>query len=307
MSATTSFPCERQSLHGKGKGKGKGEAKNNDSENDHRTGDENTEKETESTLGRIRSSASFLISNTFKDRGLPTTLTCHKETGGEASTSALYTAHQAHLGSIRPASELQSVTRPAARSSSDITSTSSEFVAFTGEHSVNGTNHATSIPQIIQATTAGESRDLLDGSEVVSLLNEPEISLPPLVGEDEHQLLLEEDKIQLQAAIFDPGRRQSRWASLLDFNPAFMAGSESSEADAEALMGTTDLPEAQRLWLQQWHNVLSSYTEEVWGSLEPLAAEARWEISQCAESKLRADDFKALERLRLILSHLRGY
>ncbi|PHH79445.1 hypothetical protein CDD80_4789 [Ophiocordyceps camponoti-rufipedis] len=91
------------------------------------------------------------------------------------------------------------------------------------------------------------------------------------------------------------------WSQLLDFNPDFAS---LSREHLRLHFGTADVAAARNIWLQQWSDVLESYTEHVWGHLGPLAADARREVQlQLAQDD--DDDGPALRRLRMVLAHLR--
>ncbi|CAK7262561.1 hypothetical protein SEPCBS119000_000022 [Sporothrix epigloea] len=85
-------------------------------------------------------------------------------------------------------------------------------------------------------------------------------------------------------------------------------GEVTKSHHTQAIMGLPHSPESSRLWLDQWHDVLTRYNDEVWGGLTPLVAEAREEVDrlQQLESNSAPAETKALNRLRQILGHLRG-
>ncbi|RDW88138.1 hypothetical protein BP6252_00170 [Coleophoma cylindrospora] len=55
---------------------------------------------------------------------------------------------------------------------------------------------------------------------------------------------------------------------------------------------------------EQWEDVLTRYTDEVWGGLLPLVKEARKEIEQMSDTEQTFQQPKALRRLGAILGHL---
>lgn len=151
-----------------------------------------------------------------------------------------------------------------------------------------------------------------DGAAVIQLLSIPDEE--PNYSEFD-EALPDHEIARLRDAFFSNGSSQPTWDHLLNFSPDFVT--ESSRSDkAMAHMGTEDILAAHTAWLQQWHDVLSSYTDEVWGDLGSLAKEARQEIDEMEarvpytetdmETDTRTHESKALERLRQILSHVRG-
>lgn len=142
-----------------------------------------------------------------------------------------------------------------------------------------------------------------DGSDVIQLLSMPEEE--PNYSES-NELLSEQETARLREAFFANGTSHPTWDRLLSFSPEFVSDPGNSHA-ARSHMGTEDTIVARDLWLQQWQDVLGSYTDEVWGDLEPLVEEAKREIET---SRLRTDtrspESKALDRLRQLLAHVRG-
>lgn len=148
---------------------------------------------------------------------------------------------------------------------------------------------------------------VIDGSDVVQLLDmldeEPKY-------EEYDETLSAHEATRLQQALFTGGSSQPAWDRLLNFNPDFSLNPDKHH-DAQLHTGTTDTLLANDIWLQQWDDVLSSYTDEVWGDLGTLVHKAQREIRQIQNIESHADtrdpETKALERLRQILSHVRGH
>jgi hypothetical protein len=174
-------------------------------------------------------------------------------------------------------------------------------------------------PQIYDLPTtqsAVSEQEKLDGAAVVDLLDSPseELNAVLLGAEDpnaEYRGLTAEAANKLREALFPANSVPSgpRLNDLLNFNPEFLSQS-GAEADFERQLhlGTTDTSEARSNWLQQWGNVLSGYADYVWGDLEPLIAEARREVEDSkAQGSGAAPDTKALDRLRQVLAHVRGF
>ncbi|KAH7270482.1 uncharacterized protein BKA55DRAFT_683540 [Fusarium redolens] len=174
-------------------------------------------------------------------------------------------------------------------------------------------NQSHNIPSTPSAVLEQEK---MDGAAVVNLLDGPSGELDGVLfgahGPDaEDEGLTPEAAAKLREALFPADLVPSgfRWDDLLNFNPEFLDQS-GPEADFERQLhfGTTSADEARNSYLDQWDKVLNGYTEYVWGDIEPLIAEARREVE---ESKTRGPDAmpqtKALDRLRQILGHVRGF
>lgn len=155
-----------------------------------------------------------------------------------------------------------------------------------------------------------------DGAAVVQLLSLPDDPADVMPLEEEEDSLSPTEAGRLREALFGGGSTGSRaiaWDQLLNFNPDFVTRPDAmSSADAQLHTGTADVSVAQSIWLQQWSDVLSAYTDEVWGDLGPLASEARREIGYLAGEESatldrRGSETRALGRLRLILAHVRGH
>ncbi|KPM44825.1 hypothetical protein AK830_g1690 [Neonectria ditissima] len=169
--------------------------------------------------------------------------------------------------------------------------------------------------QAYQPETSIDEQERSDGAAVVNFLNEPSDELDSvLVGA--HSDTTDDDDLTPEAAsklretLFNSAHLESRWDDMLNFTPGFLGQPAASTEEVQLHMGTQDVDEARSIWLQQWDDVLSSYTDQVWGDLEPLAAEARREVEQLTSSEAmpdRSSETKALDRLRQILAHVRGH
>ncbi|RGP72801.1 hypothetical protein FSPOR_2548 [Fusarium sporotrichioides] len=177
--------------------------------------------------------------------------------------------------------------------------------------------------QIYRLKAISSSKDVieqekLDGAAVVSLLDGHSDELDAVlvgahdpIAEDNGDSLTPEAAGKLREALFSntPASSGSGLDNLLNFNPGFLnqPGPEA-ELERQLYLGTRDTDQARSSWLQQWGNVLAGYTDHVWGDLEPLIAEARKEVE---ESKARGpgavSETKALDRLRQVLAHVRGF
>ncbi|KAK0383102.1 hypothetical protein NLU13_9015 [Sarocladium strictum] len=165
-----------------------------------------------------------------------------------------------------------------------------------------------SLPPLSQSTV-GE-QEAKDGDAVLQILDEPSYDsgiLENFRPDDSDDFLSPEERARLQKALFGEPRRGTPWATLLDPAQDLIPQLDEEET-TEMLFGETELDSARQQWLDQWRDVLTSYTDEVWGDLGPLASEAQAEVSHMLEnpnSESKKTD-QALHRLRLVLAHLRG-
>ena len=190
-----------------------------------------------------------------------------------------------------------------------------------------------------QPTSAVAEQESRDGLDVVNLLavdGPPEEE--PVYGDIE---LAEDEITALRRALFgsesDDGSSPSlstaadqNWDNVLNFIPDFvrpnrLGGYEDGDGqssspihmergaagikshETQAVMGMKHSAESTRQWLDQWHDVLTRYDDQVWGGLSPLVAQAREEVGQLKQSEpdQAPAAAKALDRLRQILGHLR--
>ncbi|KAH7160108.1 hypothetical protein B0J13DRAFT_519529 [Dactylonectria estremocensis] len=219
---------------------------------------------------------------------------------GEASSHRL---HSARMGeSIRAQTALDSST--ASRAFSDFVGSGSSL-DFEQHHSLPPRQQDSSITK----------QESVDGAAVIDLLNGPSDELDQvLIGArsdtPDDNNLTPEAAAKLREALFDSTHPESSWEDMLNFTPDFLHQPGASAEDAELHLGTRNIDEARNIWLHQWSDVLSSYTDHVWGDLEPLVAEARREVEGLASTEAvpdRAPETKALDRLRQILAHVRGH
>ncbi|KAM4059325.1 hypothetical protein HRG_007817 [Hirsutella rhossiliensis] len=162
-----------------------------------------------------------------------------------------------------------------------------------------------------QNHTSFTEQEATDGAAVVRLLSLPDDPVDELPIED-GDCLSPDEAARLREALFGVGNADSskpRWDDMLSLVPDSISHpSAASSAAARLHVGTADPVVAQSIWLQQWSDVLSSYTDEVWGDLGPLAAEAKHDVERQMQGKqpvgLESSETKALRRLRLILAHV---
>ncbi|KAI6779094.1 uncharacterized protein J7T54_007549 [Emericellopsis cladophorae] len=151
-----------------------------------------------------------------------------------------------------------------------------------------------------------------DGSGVLELLSSADAL------EEVYSMSENDDSVDPQAAdmlrkaLFEaPRSRNVPWDHLLNFEPDFISTPKGDSNEAFNQLGTFHVDEAREMWVDQWRDVLSSYTDEVWGALEPLVVAARQEVEAApgASDTVHKDKKAsngALQRLRMILAHVRG-
>ncbi|KAI0450143.1 hypothetical protein F5B21DRAFT_492182 [Xylaria acuta] len=147
-----------------------------------------------------------------------------------------------------------------------------------------------------------------DGSEVVDLLE-----TGPMVDEDSDELYMtDEELLPLRRALFGEGTSTgTSWDSTLNFVPEFISnrgmGNSDEYRQLTQHLGLSNAAEARDIWFSQWDNVLSSYTDEVWGDLTPLVVAARQELKAVSTipDGTTGNGLNALRRLQQILAHVR--
>ncbi|KAL0936646.1 uncharacterized protein CTRU02_208861 [Colletotrichum truncatum] len=163
----------------------------------------------------------------------------------------------------------------------------------------------------LSVTSAVSSQEARDGHQVTDLLN-----IPGVPGDEDSDNGLQLDlspqaEASLKKALFGASgeRTTSNWTTLLDFEPDFLQ--QDNPAGIQQHLGDVDPQHARSLWVDGWSEVLTSYTDDVWGDLDSLAREAQRELANAqghaqGNQGLRVGDMKALQRLRQILAHVRG-
>ncbi|KAI1373598.1 hypothetical protein F4677DRAFT_428517 [Hypoxylon crocopeplum] len=165
-------------------------------------------------------------------------------------------------------------------------------------------------PECRQASHSSQTAAIsaTDGMDVVRLLDSGYDEV-----EETAMFLSDNERIALRHRLFDQdetrGHRSQRgqWEDALNFFPSSRANSDGIQEYAN-LLGVSNLKEATTIWIEQWQQVLSSYTDQVWGDLSPLVREAREELVTLSNPRGDASPSrpKALRRLQQILSHVRG-
>ncbi|RYP23963.1 hypothetical protein DL765_000849 [Monosporascus sp. GIB2] len=157
-----------------------------------------------------------------------------------------------------------------------------------------------------------EANLIEDGSEVATFLDS---GYSQIEDEDPEIPLSTEEQAALRRALFLDGgqwRRQPTrddWEDTLNFFPDFMLSGAWRDADVSRHLGTSDPEEARATWVNHWQDVLSSYTDEVWGDLSSLVGEAREELRALSKPNEPSSALTvgALRRLQQILTHVRGF
>lgn len=147
-----------------------------------------------------------------------------------------------------------------------------------------------------------------DGSEVVDLLE------TVFLGEDNDEPYMTNEKLlPLRRELFrEGGPAGTSWDSVLNFVPEFISnrgmGNSDEYQQLAQHLGLSNPAEARDIWFSQWDDVLSSYTDEVWGDLSPLVMAARQELKGISTNPegTTSDGLNALRRLQQILAHVRS-
>ncbi|KAI2625130.1 hypothetical protein GGS21DRAFT_308977 [Xylaria nigripes] len=155
--------------------------------------------------------------------------------------------------------------------------------------------------------THGVAAAMNDGSEVVNLL---ETQLIEEDYDDDYRLHITAEEVSaLRKALFgDKPSTGTGWNDVLNFVPDFISHGDGAPAYRQLAnhLGVSDTAEARDVWFAQWGDVLSSYTDEVWGDLGPLVAAARQEIQRISNSpEGTTHQLNAVRRLQQILTHMR--
>ncbi|KAI0012884.1 hypothetical protein F4779DRAFT_566084 [Xylariaceae sp. FL0662B] len=174
-------------------------------------------------------------------------------------------------------------------------------------------NHEHPSDQIVN-TAAVSAVSAADGLDVAKILDS---GYDEVWTEAPENLPAGNERILLRRHLFENGARnrpayeQRQWEGTLNFFPEFIWGGNSRCGCAELLehLGTTDPEQARNIWISQWQDILSNYTDEVWGDLGPLVEAAREELHNLSEPSAERAPLqpKALRRLQQILAHIRGF
>ncbi|KAJ1333732.1 hypothetical protein MN608_03728 [Microdochium nivale] len=167
-----------------------------------------------------------------------------------------------------------------------------------------------------------------DGLEVVRLLESDAYEEVMAETAEDEPILTSEERASLRRALFGNVQHSTAtststhsidWDDLLNFVPSYVTdngaqGVALAVGDRQRVehFGRSETGESQRNWAEQWAQVLTRYTDEVWGDLSSLVHEAQREV-QDAEDGARPvaaggpSEFPALRRLQQILGQIRGF
>jgi hypothetical protein len=155
-----------------------------------------------------------------------------------------------------------------------------------------------------------------DGEEVLSILSAPgdtndPFEAPPEDDEDYDWGLSQEQVTQLRAMTKDilpppephiPISPEHPLNLVPNFEGTDLGGTAVTSQMHPGIDGQQLA--AREAWREQWGDVLTRYTDEVWGGLLPLVKEARREVEELQSSEPAAGQTKAIRRLGAILGHL---
>ncbi|KAH8676374.1 hypothetical protein BX600DRAFT_202429 [Xylariales sp. PMI_506] len=179
-----------------------------------------------------------------------------------------------------------------------------------------GETNANRILQLPTQNTSRQDYSEADGMEVVRLLDygyeevaRPEPDIP--ISKDE-SLALKEALFGIAPAHVTNAWQTPDWSNILDFFPEYIANGTSGWGYGEIAqhLGVSDVDQAKQIWVDQWQDVLSNYTDVVWGDLGALVDEARDQIQKIQsgnsdDSEAGLSGMKAVRRLQQILAHIR--
>ena len=149
-------------------------------------------------------------------------------------------------------------------------------------------------------------QELHDGEEVLAVISVPQdMDIPFEASEDNENYnwgLTHEQISQLRAMTTDIFPPPEPHQPINPNNPLNLIphvdDTDFINANSQAAVDT---------WREQWQDVLTRYTDEVWGGLLPLVKEARKEIEGLQSGDEPTVQPKALRRLGAVLGHLRKY
>ncbi|KAG6223893.1 hypothetical protein E4U48_004223 [Claviceps purpurea] len=263
--------------------------------------DKGKEKDAVSSINRPQSSGDALLGYALSDLAIFGTETGQKGTESSRSVSS-YTAHQSSYEPLTSSGQTFRFSNDA----NAATRTEAQFNVFVQGSGFSDSEH---LGHLLAQPPIGAKplkQRSLDGIDVVELLSRPERCEPP--PRLEYDELTSVEAARLHEALFGSEIPRPVWDQLLDFNADFCVRPETSSEECKAHMGTPNVKEARSIWLQQWSDVLSSYTNEVWGDLGSLAKDAEREIENSEQDNVASNaGLIALERLRLVLAHMRGH
>ncbi|KAF2973107.1 hypothetical protein GQX73_g484 [Xylaria multiplex] len=272
---------------------------------------ENSRLYPEAPLSRLASSAANLTSGlmTGRDHGqqgldiLPSGKAGSSRTTQQSGSVLRETARVIHTSSPNARSQFGTTFKSEVGQGKE--SSENGFSAFLGTpRSGNSEPSRSGLDQKISHVAAATMND---GSEVVDLLE-----IGPIVEDDDNTLYMTNEELSaLRIALFsERSLTEVGWDNVLNFVPEAISnhGSDGEYQQLAQHLGVSNAAEARDIWFSQWGNVLSSYTDEVWGDLGPLVIAARQElqsISTKPEGTI-TNGLNAVRRLQQILAHVRG-
>lgn len=169
-------------------------------------------------------------------------------------------------------------------------------------------------PQKIPSKDAIAEQESRDGEEVLAILSGPieDEKLEDPETEDVDWNLNAEQISQLRAMtkdLFPPTELHNPIPSdhplnlIPDFGASNIMKLPQTEVNGEESYIYIGLN--RDTFKEQWEDVLTRYSDEVWGDLLPLVKEARQEVEQMGKGEPSTEEPQALRRLRAILAHLK--
>lgn len=198
---------------------------------------------------------------------------------------------------------------------------SSPAIGTDNVHATKFDDRTDSIIHLGSAGTLSEAAPpVQDGLDVVRLLDSGAYDEVMAINIDDEPSLTQETRESLRSALFGDNQGSIsadsvNWTNLLNFFPSYVVPSSgniptATEHDRLIHLGVYGTDEAQRQWEEQWAQVLTRYTDEVWGELSSLVQGARrevWAGEFASDAGTVSSELPALRRLQQILGQIRGY
>lgn len=152
-------------------------------------------------------------------------------------------------------------------------------------------------------------QEIIDGQDVVGILSQPSTMDESIDELENLDLQLTPEQIYHISSItnnlFLPPAPHSAPPVDHPLNLQPNLDVSSSLASREAYSNDYGSEQARHEFITQWDDILTSYTDEVWGNLLPLVKEARQEVETIKNQDDPPEIPKALRRLGQIFNHLR--
>ncbi|KAL7942272.1 hypothetical protein V8C42DRAFT_331854 [Trichoderma barbatum] len=249
-----------------------------------------------SAASQLGASAKLVVNAMTTLRELPNLTSDYKSSSGSSNLATFSSIADEYSSRKTPQGSLFGHGQKAANECQDglfdkFTKYSTDMVANDGHHiNVSGSSFAV--------------QEASDGLAVLELLSQPgDESLETSLYQQHGSPAVNEDELWNEAAFGTPSDQEDR----LDFTPDFITRPELSQ-QAAPYLGTGNIQETSRTWLEYWSDVFTTYNARVWGNAHPMPNSeiSRQDIEQENGNSEPATINRALSRLKLIFYHLKG-